>query len=66
MYVVDAHALIFYLLDKAPLNVVSILNSDEDIYVPTIVLAETFRLAEKRRINLDFSKVTEFVNGMKN
>ena len=59
LYVTDAHAFAWYILDILPEKVdkifKSVENGESTIFVPTIVLAECLYLIENNKIDLDFS-----------
>ena len=65
MYVADTHALLFYILKKAPDSVREIFknaeNNREIIYVPTIVMAEIFHAVLKGKIELEYEAVLNFI-----
>ena len=65
MFVADTHALVWYILRKAPLKVRNIFkdaeNNNEVIYIPTIALAEMFHAIIKERIRLDYEEALSII-----
>ncbi|MFZ3066453.1 MAG: PIN domain-containing protein [Nitrospirota bacterium] len=61
-YVADTHALIFHTINKLPKKSDEIFRSCEEgkgiiIYIPTIVLAESYYLVKHGKVKLDFDKL---------
>ena len=65
MFVADTHALVWYILRKAPLKVRNIFkdaeSNNEVIYIPTIALAEMFHAIIKERIQLDYEEALSII-----
>lgn len=65
MFVTDTHALIWYILKKAPQKVRNIFKKAESnkevVYIPTITLAEIFHAVLKERIQLDYDETLSII-----
>ena len=71
-YVADTHSLIWYLTDDKRLskNAYSIFEKcdkgEEIIVLPTIVLAETIYICEKKKSKIEFKLILEKINNSSN
>lgn len=65
MFVADTHALLVYILKKAPQKIRSIFKDAESgkefIYIPTITLAELFHAVLKKRIELNYEETLSII-----
>ncbi len=65
MFVADTHAILLYILKKAPQKVRSIFkdaeSGKETIYIPTIALAEIYYAILKKRVMLDYDETLSII-----
>jgi predicted nucleic acid-binding protein len=70
LYVIDTHALVWYLDGTLPKPINDIFESAENgestLFIPTIVLAECLYLAEKNKIDLDFNDLLKRIEMSRN
>jgi predicted nucleic acid-binding protein len=70
MYLIDAHALVWYVVGKLPERADAVFKDAEAgktvLYVPTIVLAECLHLVEKGKIKLNFRELLDRIKSSDN
>ena len=68
LYAADTHALVWYLSDDKQLSrkvraiFDNLHNSQDHIFIPTIVLAEVMVIAEKSRASVKYDEVVNFLS----